>query len=75
VVFNQRTLFDLATELDKIEWYDEDVWTKIFDVAQGKKKVNNLYDFKLIHNLMVKLNTAGADSKAAHLNGKFSTQI
>ena len=30
VRYNQRTLFDLAKELDNIEWYDEEVWTKIF---------------------------------------------
>ena len=75
VKHNQRNQFDLAKELDLIGWYDEEVWTKIFDLAVNKKKINNIYDFKLIHNLMVKLNTAGADSKAAHLNGKFDSQI
>ena len=55
VNFNQRTLFDLARELDGIMWYDEEVWTKIFDTAVHKKKINNLHDFQLIHNLMQKL--------------------
>ena len=45
VRYNQRTLFDLARELDNIMWYDEDVWTKIFDTAVEKKKINNSYDF------------------------------
>jgi len=72
VRFNQRTLFDLAKELDHIEWYDEEIWTKIFDTAVEKKKINNLYDFKLIHNLMHKLNSGGAsDHPFAKMDGKF----
>lgn len=70
VRFNQRTLFDLAKELDNIMWYDEEVWTKIFDTAVEKKKINNSYDFKLVHNMMVKLNTR-SDEHCGHLNGKF----
>ena len=59
VRYNQRVLFDLARELDEIQWYDEEVWTKIFDTAVEKKKINNLYDFKLIHNLCHKINNGG----------------
>lgn len=55
-------------------WYDEEVWTKIFDTAVEKKKINNIYDFKLVHNLMVKLNTRN-DEYCGHLNGKFDSQI
>ena len=75
VRFNQRTLFDLAKELDNIQWYDEEVWTLIFDTAVTKKKINNLYDFSLIHGLMVRLNSASSNSRASHLNGKFDNQI
>ncbi len=75
VRFNQRVLFDLAKELDFIQWYDEEVWTKIFDTAVEKKKVNNLHDFRLVHHLMHKLNTADRESPAHHLNGKFDSQI
>ena len=70
VRYNQRTLFDLARELDFIGWYDEEVWTKIFDTAVEKKKIHNIYDFRLVHQLMVKLNT-NKDPKFESLNGKF----
>ena len=49
VRFNQRTLFDLARELDNIEWYDEEVWTLIFSTAVTKKRINNLHYFTMIH--------------------------
>ena len=75
VKHNQRCQFDLARELDNIEWYDEEVWTKMFDLAVNKKKINNIYDFMMIHKLMVKYNNAAPDTKYAHLNGKFSKQI
>ena len=75
VRFHQRVLFDLAKELDFIGWYDEEVWAKIFDTAIEKKKINNLHDFRLVHGLMHKLNTANRESHASHLNGKFDTQI
>lgn len=75
VKHNQRTHFDLARELDFIGWYDEEVWTKIFDLTCNKAKINNIYDFMLIHKLMLKLNKAEGDSRAAHLNGKFGGHI
>ena len=76
VRFNQRVLFDLAKELDHIQWYDEEVWTKIFDTAVEKKKINNLHDFQLIHNLMHKLNSGGAsDTPFKNMAGKFDTQM
>ena len=75
VRYNQRTLFDLAKELDLIEWYDEEVWQKIVDTAVTKTKINNIHDFELIHNLMHKLNTAKKGHPAAHLNSKFETQL
>ena len=61
VVFNQRTLFDLAKELDNIGWYDEEVWTQIFDTALHKKRINNTYDFDLILSIMKKMNSSEAD--------------
>ena len=73
---NQRTLFDLAKELDGIMWYDEEVWMKIFYTAASKKKINNLHDFQLIHNLMVKLSSKSQGNQyTGHLHGKFETQI
>ena len=66
----------MAKEFDLIQWYDEEVWTKIFTTAAGLKKINNTSDFKLIHNLMHKLNAgSGQDSPYSHLKGKFDKQI
>ena len=75
VRFNQRTLFDLAEELDNIEWYDEEVWTLIFSTAVTKKRINNLHYFTKIHKLMHKLNTGGADDLYGHLNGKYDAYL
>merc|ERR1712151_325155 len=61
VDFNQRTLFDLAKELDYIGWYDEEVWTKIFETACHKNKINNTHDFHLILSIMKKMNNNEAE--------------
>ena len=68
-------LFDLAKELDLLQWYDEEVWTKILETACHKKKINNIYDFKLIHQICYRLTTAQPESRAAHLNGKFDDHL
>jgi len=57
VVYQQRVLFDLAAELDKIGWYDKEVWMLIFKTTAEKKRINNTYDFDLILNLMHHVNT------------------
>ena len=73
---NQRVLFDLAYELDQFQWYDEEIWTKIIDTSVWKKKINNSHDFKLIHNLIYKLNRGGGpQSPFGHLEGKFEEQL
>ena len=61
VVFNQRTLFDLAKELDYIGWYDEEVWNLIVDTAIHKKHVNNTHDFHTILSIMTRMNKNEAD--------------
>jgi hypothetical protein len=73
VEFNQRTLFDLAKELDNIGWYDEEVWTMIFDTALHKKRINNTYDFDLILSIMKKMNNNEAD--IPHFYQKVQTKI
>lgn len=66
----------MATELDLLQWYDEEIWTKIFDTTVEKKKINNSHDFKMIHNMMYKLNHGGGEkSPYKHLAGKFDQQI
>lgn len=57
VVYNQRVLFDLATELNLIGWYDKEVWMLIFKTTAEKKRINNTHDFDLILNLMHHVNT------------------
>ena len=68
-------MFDLAKELDALEWYDEEVWTLMVQTAVTKRKINNLHDFSMIHNLIYKVNTARKGHPAAHLNGKFDDRI
>lgn len=65
----------MARELDNIQWYDEEVWTLIFETAATKKKINNLYDFRMIHGMMYKLNNAAKGEPGFHLNGKFDGPI
>ena len=55
-MYNQRVLFDLAKELHELGWHDKDVWMLIFKTAVDKKKINNVYDFDLIFNIMHEIN-------------------
>ena len=68
VVYNQRVLFDLATELHHIEWFDKDVWTLICKTTSEKSRINNTHDFDLILRLMTDINT-GCNGKCKHLKG------
>lgn len=52
MVYNQRVLFDLASELHQIGWYDKEVWTLIFKTSVDKTRINNTHDFGLILNIM-----------------------
>ena len=72
---NQRTLFDLAKELDNIQWYDEEVWTLICETAATKRKINNLTDFRLIHGIMHKINNSKKGDYSMHLAGKFDATL
>lgn len=69
VVYNQRVLFDLAKELNELGWYDEEVWMLIFKTAVDKKRINNIYDFGLIYNIMCEVNE-GCNGHAKKLKGK-----
>ena len=69
VVYNQRVLFDLAQELHDLGWYDEEIWMLIFKTAVDKKKINNIYDFGIIYNIMCEVND-GHNGLCPHLKGK-----
>lgn len=59
MIFNQRVLFDLASELHQLGWFDKEVWTLIAKTTHEKKKINNTHDFNLILNLLNDVNSGG----------------
>jgi hypothetical protein len=69
VVYNQRVLFDLAQELHELGWYDEQVWMLIFKTTVEKKRINNIYDFGIMFNIMSEINS-GHNGLCTHLKGK-----
>jgi hypothetical protein len=69
VVYHQRLLFDLATELHALKYYDEEIWMKIFDTTMNKSKISNTHDFNLILNIMHEINDDKLGN-APHLKGK-----
>ena len=60
-MYNQRTLFDLAKELDNIGWYDEEVWNLIVDTTIHKKRLGNTHDFHTILTILTRMNKNEAD--------------
>jgi len=64
-------LCGLANELHDLEWYDEEVWTKIVQTAARKKKIQNLHIFIDLHKHMVMLN----NDKDKPFYGKFNGEI
>ena len=71
VEFHQKLLCGLANELHDLEWYDEEVWTKIVQTAARKKKIQNLHIFIDLHKHMVMLN----NDKDKPFYGKFNGEI
>jgi len=71
VEYHQKVLQGLANELADLEWYDEEVWTKIVTTACQKKKIQNLHIFVDLHKHMVMLN----NDKDKPFYGKFTAQI
>lgn len=47
--YHQRRLKELMIELEYNEFYDEEIWTKVFDTISHKKRINNItfFDFFL----------------------------
>ena len=60
VVYNQRTLYDLAKELDNLGWYDEEVWTLLIDTAIHKNTVQNTH---FLHSLLTTMNRMNKNQK------------
>jgi len=56
VVYQQRMLFDLASELHQLGYYDKEVWMLIFKTTSEKSRINNTHDFDLILNIMHEVN-------------------
>ena len=50
-------LFKLAKELDHLEYYDEELWTKLAETVSQKKRINNIYFFDQFFKTFTKLNT------------------
>jgi len=71
VMMNQRTLFGLADEFIHIQYYDQELWSKIAETTLQKKKINNTHDFKIIHSSLCFLN----EDKEAGFEGQFTEQI
>ena len=50
-------LFDLASELHQLGYYDKEVWMLIFKTTSEKTRINNTHDFDLILNIMHEVNS------------------
>lgn len=44
--FHDRRVLTLAKEFNELQWYDEDVWNKIFKTVLSKKYMQNLHFFQ-----------------------------
>jgi hypothetical protein len=56
VLFNQRTMISLIKELTEINYYDEEIYSKILDSIIQKNKVQNLYFFDIFYNFFHNVN-------------------
>lgn len=56
VVYHQRLLVGLATELFELRWFDEEIWEKVIDTATNKKGIQNMYFFMDLHRIFEALN-------------------
>ena len=73
VVYNQRTLYDLAKELDNLGWYDEEVWTLVIDTAIHKGKVQNTHFLHTLLNIMTRMNKN--ETECPHFYQKLQPKI
>lgn len=56
VEYNQRMLFNLMKELEHLDYWDKDIWQKIFDTINHKKWINNITYVTYWHQLMKRVN-------------------
>lgn len=56
VEHNQRMLYNLMLEFAELDYYDKDIWERIFKTIVGKTKINNLTFFSYFNTVMRKLN-------------------
>jgi hypothetical protein len=54
--FHQRNLINLMTEFEHLEYWDKDIWRRIFDSVGKQKRIQNLHFFAQFHRMMRQLN-------------------
>ena len=55
--YHQRRMMDLCIELDELEYYDEDIWSKVWETLSHKKRINNIHFLQYFNGLMQRFNS------------------
>ena len=56
VEYHQRVLYELMQEFEYLDYYDKDIWQKVFDTMMHKKRINNMTLFTYFVTTMQKMN-------------------
>jgi hypothetical protein len=55
--YHQRRMMELCIELDELEYYDEEIWQKVWDTLGHKKRINNIHFLQYFNGMMQRFNS------------------